>query len=81
MLIAHRENFFLPLQQNRILWVDENNLTAHVEAGITGQELERQVCYFFNIDFQNRYVSHLNEGPFTIHSLNKFVQFLLCVKH
>ncbi|OBS78670.1 hypothetical protein A6R68_18944, partial [Neotoma lepida] len=28
---------------NRILWVDENNLTAHVEAGITGQELERQL--------------------------------------
>ncbi|XP_004403785.1 PREDICTED: alkyldihydroxyacetonephosphate synthase, peroxisomal [Odobenus rosmarus divergens] len=26
-------------QMNRILWVDENNLTAHVEAGITGQEL------------------------------------------
>uniref|UniRef100_A0A8C0QWQ6 Alkylglycerone-phosphate synthase n=1 Tax=Canis lupus dingo TaxID=286419 RepID=A0A8C0QWQ6_CANLU len=30
-------------QMNRILWVDENNLTAHVEAGITGQELERQL--------------------------------------
>ncbi|KFO22403.1 Alkyldihydroxyacetonephosphate synthase, peroxisomal [Fukomys damarensis] len=29
--------------KNRILWVDENNLTAHVEAGITGQELERQL--------------------------------------
>uniref|UniRef100_A0AC11CCY6 Alkylglycerone phosphate synthase n=1 Tax=Ovis aries TaxID=9940 RepID=A0AC11CCY6_SHEEP len=32
-------------QMNRILWVDENNLTAHVEAGITGQELERQVVH------------------------------------
>ncbi|XP_012882998.1 PREDICTED: alkyldihydroxyacetonephosphate synthase, peroxisomal [Dipodomys ordii] len=31
--------------KNRILWVDENNLTAHVEAGITGQELERQVVH------------------------------------
>ncbi|KAM5327666.1 alkyldihydroxyacetonephosphate synthase, peroxisomal [Glossophaga mutica] len=30
-------------QMNRILWVDEHNLTAHVEAGITGQELERQL--------------------------------------
>uniref|UniRef100_A0A3Q2H3K5 Alkylglycerone-phosphate synthase n=1 Tax=Equus caballus TaxID=9796 RepID=A0A3Q2H3K5_HORSE len=30
-------------QMNRILWVDENNLTVHVEAGITGQELERQL--------------------------------------
>ncbi|KAM5267852.1 alkyldihydroxyacetonephosphate synthase, peroxisomal [Hipposideros larvatus] len=30
-------------QMNRIIWVDENNLTAHVEAGITGQELERQL--------------------------------------
>ncbi|KAK7810527.1 hypothetical protein U0070_006914, partial [Myodes glareolus] len=29
--------------KNRILWVDENNLTAHVEAGLTGQELERQL--------------------------------------
>lgn len=29
--------------QNRILWIDEKNLTAHVEAGIVGQELERQV--------------------------------------
>ena len=27
-----RWDFFLLLQQNRILWVDENNLTAHVEA-------------------------------------------------
>ncbi|XP_020930787.1 alkyldihydroxyacetonephosphate synthase, peroxisomal isoform X1 [Sus scrofa] len=30
-------------QMNRILWIDENNLTVHVEAGITGQELERQL--------------------------------------
>ncbi|XP_051842098.1 alkyldihydroxyacetonephosphate synthase, peroxisomal isoform X2 [Antechinus flavipes] len=30
-------------QMNRILWIDEHNLTAHVEAGITGQELERQL--------------------------------------
>lgn len=29
--------------QNRILWIDEKNLTAHVEAGIVGQDLERQV--------------------------------------
>uniref|UniRef100_A0A672GC09 Alkylglycerone-phosphate synthase n=1 Tax=Salarias fasciatus TaxID=181472 RepID=A0A672GC09_SALFA len=26
---------------NRILWIDEKNLTAHVEAGIVGQDLER----------------------------------------
>lgn len=29
--------------QNRILWIDEKNLTAHVEAGIVGQDLERLV--------------------------------------
>uniref|UniRef100_A0AAX7T6A7 Alkylglycerone-phosphate synthase n=1 Tax=Astatotilapia calliptera TaxID=8154 RepID=A0AAX7T6A7_ASTCA len=29
------------LSQNRILWIDEKNLTAHVEAGIVGQDLER----------------------------------------
>nr|XP_032624376.1 alkyldihydroxyacetonephosphate synthase, peroxisomal isoform X3 [Chelonoidis abingdonii] len=30
-------------QMNRILWVDEKNLTAHIEAGIIGQDLERQL--------------------------------------
>uniref|UniRef100_F7EK62 Alkylglycerone-phosphate synthase n=1 Tax=Xenopus tropicalis TaxID=8364 RepID=F7EK62_XENTR len=30
-------------QMSRILWIDENNLTAHIEAGITGQDLERQL--------------------------------------
>lgn len=29
--------------QNKILWVDEKNLTARIQAGINGQELERQV--------------------------------------
>ncbi|KAL4635497.1 alkyldihydroxyacetonephosphate synthase, peroxisomal [Arapaima gigas] len=28
-------------QMNQVVWVDEKNLTAHVEAGITGQNLER----------------------------------------
>ncbi|XP_068429008.1 alkyldihydroxyacetonephosphate synthase, peroxisomal [Clinocottus analis] len=28
-------------QMNHILWIDEKNLTAHVEAGIVGQDLER----------------------------------------
>jgi len=28
---------------DRILWIDEENLTAHVEAGIIGQDLERRV--------------------------------------
>ncbi|KAJ3592062.1 hypothetical protein NHX12_007192 [Muraenolepis orangiensis] len=28
-------------QMNRILWIDEKNLTAHAEAGIVGQDLER----------------------------------------
>uniref|UniRef100_A0AAR2ITD7 Alkylglycerone-phosphate synthase n=1 Tax=Pygocentrus nattereri TaxID=42514 RepID=A0AAR2ITD7_PYGNA len=32
-------------QMNRILWIDEKNLTAHVEAGIIGQDLERQVVH------------------------------------
>ncbi|XP_068101543.1 alkyldihydroxyacetonephosphate synthase, peroxisomal [Hyperolius riggenbachi] len=30
-------------QMSRILWIDEKNLTAHVECGITGQDLERQL--------------------------------------
>ena len=30
-------------EMDRILWVDEKNLTAHVEAGIIGQDLERRV--------------------------------------
>ncbi|XP_018413584.1 PREDICTED: alkyldihydroxyacetonephosphate synthase, peroxisomal isoform X2 [Nanorana parkeri] len=30
-------------QMSRILWIDEKNLTAHVETGITGQDLERQL--------------------------------------
>uniref|UniRef100_A0A671Q3N8 Alkylglycerone-phosphate synthase n=1 Tax=Sinocyclocheilus anshuiensis TaxID=1608454 RepID=A0A671Q3N8_9TELE len=30
-------------QMSRILWIDEKNLTAHVEAGIIGQDLERQL--------------------------------------
>ena len=29
--------------QNHILWVDEKNLTVHVESGIIGQDLERRV--------------------------------------
>lgn len=37
--------------QNRILWIDEKNLTAHVEAGIVGQDLERLVStvHFFRL--------------------------------
>ncbi|GAB5575777.1 alkyldihydroxyacetonephosphate synthase [Prionailurus iriomotensis] len=38
-----KESFCGIQKKNRILWVDENNLTAHVEAGITGQDLERQL--------------------------------------
>lgn len=30
-------------EMDKILWVDEKNLTAHVEAGIIGQDLERMV--------------------------------------
>lgn len=30
-------------EMDRILWIDEENLTAHVEAGIIGQDLERRV--------------------------------------
>jgi alkyldihydroxyacetonephosphate synthase len=30
-------------EMDKILWVDEENLTAHVEAGIIGQDLERLV--------------------------------------
>lgn len=30
-------------EMDRILWLDEENLTAHFEAGIIGQDLERMV--------------------------------------
>lgn len=30
-------------EMDRILWVDRENLTAHVQAGIIGQDMERQV--------------------------------------
>ena len=30
-------------EMDRILWIDEENLTAHFEAGIIGQDLERMV--------------------------------------
>ncbi|EDO44915.1 predicted protein [Nematostella vectensis] len=30
-------------QMNRILWIDEGNLVAHIEAGIIGEELEKQL--------------------------------------
>ncbi|XP_023221447.1 alkyldihydroxyacetonephosphate synthase, peroxisomal-like [Centruroides sculpturatus] len=33
-------------QMNRILWVDKENLTACVEAGIIGQDLERKLLEF-----------------------------------
>ena len=32
-------------EMKKILWVDEENLVAHIEAGIIGQELERQVSF------------------------------------
>lgn len=31
-------------EMDKILWLDEENLTAHVEGGIIGQDLERLVC-------------------------------------
>ena len=30
-------------EMDRILWVDGENLTVHVQAGIIGQDMERQV--------------------------------------
>ena len=30
-------------EMDRILWIDVENLTIHVEAGIIGQDLERKV--------------------------------------
>lgn len=74
-----RWDFFLLLQQNRILWVDENNLTAHVEAGITGQELERQVCY---LRFSKPLcVPSMKKVPFTVCSLTEIFPFLLWVRY
>ena len=32
-------------EMDRVLWLDEENLTAHVEGGIIGQDLERKVHY------------------------------------
>lgn len=34
-------------EMDRILWIDEENLTAHIEAGIIGQDLERMVTCGF----------------------------------
>ena len=31
-------------EMDQILWVDEENLTAHVQCGVVGQDLERMVC-------------------------------------
>ncbi|CAG2106942.1 unnamed protein product [Medioppia subpectinata] len=31
-------------QMNRVLWVDHQNLTAHIECGIFGQDLERELA-------------------------------------
>ncbi|XP_054168040.1 alkyldihydroxyacetonephosphate synthase, peroxisomal-like [Oppia nitens] len=31
-------------QMNKILWVDHHNLTAHIESGIIGQDLERELA-------------------------------------
>ena len=30
-------------EMDKILWIDEENLTAHIEGGIVGQDLERKV--------------------------------------
>ena len=30
-------------EMDQILWIDEENLTAHIQAGIIGQDLERKV--------------------------------------
>ncbi len=30
-------------EMDKILWIDEENLTAHIEGGIIGQDLERKV--------------------------------------
>lgn len=38
-------NTFLCEFQNKILWIDEKNLTAHCESGIIGQDLERRVSF------------------------------------
>lgn len=34
-------------EMDSILWIDEDNLTAHVEAGIVGQDLERKASGIF----------------------------------
>ena len=32
-------------EMDKIFWIDEDNLTAHIEAGIVGQDLERKVYW------------------------------------
>ena len=38
-------------EMDRILWLDEENMTAHVQCGMIGQDLERMVvtCKFHHV--------------------------------
>ena len=44
MLFDESHDLFSYFLQTKILWVDEKNLTACMECGIVGQDLERRVC-------------------------------------
>lgn len=33
-------------EMDQILWIDEENLTAHVQCGVVGQDLERMVILY-----------------------------------
>ena len=35
-------------EMDRILWLDEENLTAHVQCGVVGQDLERMVGWWMH---------------------------------
>ena len=37
------DNIFFVLLQNKVLWIDEQNLTMRAQAGIIGEDLERKV--------------------------------------
>ena len=42
-------------EMDKILWIDEENLTAHIEGGIIGQDLERKVSRDVHLYFSGGY--------------------------
>ena len=59
-------------EMDRILWLDEENLTAHVQCGVIGQDLERMVggCNLLShlLTSSSSFHSILPTHLFSIHS-------------